>query len=122
MLNSRRQLLVSAGSLAALISLPSRLFSGQTRPIEYKSSPNAPNPNAPQGMNGPPPKGTDQKTVDRQNQEALRSDVDKLYALAAQMKQELSTTNTAAVLPADMVKNAKEIEKLAKQIRELAKG
>lgn len=121
--NARRQLLYSAVSLAALLSLPSRVFSQQSHPPPAPlPSPNAPNPSFPQGMDGPGPKGPDQKAIDKQNQEQIRADVDKLCALAADLKQELSFTNTATVLSVGFVKNAKQIEKLAKQIHELAKG
>jgi hypothetical protein len=122
MLNSRRQLLHSAASFAAFLSVPTRLFPAQSgRSPEYKPSPNAPNPNFPQGMNGPAPKGPDEKAINKQNQEQIRADVDKLYALVSQLKQQLSLTNTSSVLSVSFVKDAKEIEKLARQIRELAK-
>jgi hypothetical protein len=121
--NVRRQLLHSAFSFAAFLSLPSRIFSQQAHPPPQPiPSPNAPNPAYPQGMDGPGPKGPDQKALDKQNQEQIRADVDKLCALAADLKQELSVTNTTTVLSVGFVKNAKQIEKLAKQIHDLAKG
>lgn len=122
MTNSRRQLISSAASFAALLSLPSRLFSAQARSPEYRPSPHAPNPNFPQGMDGPPPTPPDQKAINKQNQEQIRADVDKLSALVSDLKQELSVTNATSVLSVAFVKNAHQIEKLAKQIRELAKG
>ena len=120
--NTRRQLLFSGASFAAFLSLPPRLFQAQTRSPEYHPSPNAPNPNFPQGMNGPGPTPPDQKAINKQNQEQIRADVEKLSALVAELKQELSITNTSSVLSVAFVKNAHQIEKLAKHIRELAKG
>jgi len=124
MLNSRRELLHSAASLAALLSIPSSLFSGQSnRPTPQPlPSPNAPDPRFPQGMNGPGPSTPDQRTINKQNLEQLRTDVDKLYSLAVELKQELGVTHTTAVYSVAFVKNAKQIEKLAKEIRDLAKG
>jgi hypothetical protein len=122
MFNTRRQLLSSAIPLAALLSLPSQLFSSQTRTIEYRPSPNAPDPHFPQGMNGPGPTPPDQKSIDKQNQAEIRADVDKLYSLVSELKQQISLTNTSDVLSVSFVKNAHQIEKLAKHIRELAKG
>jgi hypothetical protein len=120
MLDTRRQLLRSAVSLAAFFSISSRLFAEQhPNPIP---SPNAPNPAYPQGMNGPGPKEPDQKAIDKQNQQEIRADVDKMYALVTDLKQELGLTNTTTVLSVSFVKKAHEVEKLAKHVKDLAKG
>jgi hypothetical protein len=123
MIDTRRQLLRSAISLAAALSCSARLFSQQTHPPPQPlPSPNAPNPAYPQGMNGPGPTPPDQKTIDKQNQVQIRADVDRMYAMVSEMKQELGVTNTTTVLSVNFVKKAHEIEKLAKQVKELAKG
>jgi hypothetical protein len=124
MLDSRRQLIQCAVSFAALLSLPARVFS-QVPPYsspQLLSSPNAPNSNFPQVMYGPGPKGLDQKAIDSQYREQIHADVEKLCALASDLKQELSVTNTSTVLSVRFVKNAKQIEKLSKHIQVLAKG
>jgi hypothetical protein len=72
-------------------------------------------------MDDTTPAGPDEKAIIRQSQE-IRVDVEKLYALVSQLKQELGATNTTSVLSVSFVKKAKQIEKLAKQIRDLAKG
>ena len=123
MLDSRRQLIQHAVSLAALLSLPVRVLSQlppQSAPQPF-SSPNAPNPYSAQGISGPGPKGLDQKAIEKQNQEQLRADVEKLCALASDLRQELSVTNTSAVLSVRFVKNVKQIGRLSKHIQELAK-
>jgi hypothetical protein len=123
MLDTRRQLLRSVFSMAAALSFSARLFGQQQHPPPQPlPSPNAPNPAYPQGMNGPGPTMPDQKTIDKQNQVQIRADVDKMYAMVSEMKQELGVTNTATVLSVNFVKKAHEIEKLAKQVKELAKG
>jgi hypothetical protein len=121
MLDTRRQLLCSAVSIAAVLSFSTRLF-GQHPSPQPIPSPNAPNPNFPQGMNGPGPTAPDQKTIDKQNQAQIRADVDKMYSMVTEMKQELGVTNTTTVLSVNFVKKAHEVEKLAKQVKELAKG
>jgi hypothetical protein len=73
-------------------------------------------------MDGPGPSKPDQKTIDKQNQAEIRSDVDKMYALVSDLKQELGVTNTTSVLSVDFVKKAHELEKLAKHVKDLAKG
>ena len=123
MLDTRRQLFRSAASFAMILTLPARFVAAQQRPTPQPlPSPNAPNPSYPQGMNGPGPSSPDQKTIDRQNQEQMRADIDKMFAIVSEMKQELGVTNTNAVLSVNFVKKAHEIEKLAKQVKELAKG
>lgn len=48
--------------------------------------------------------------------------VQQLYKLASELKNEVETTNLAAVFPVTFVKKAQEIEKLAKQIKDKTKG
>jgi len=122
MLDTRRQLLRSAIWMAAALPFSARLLGLQHPLPQPVPSPNAPNPNYPQGMNGPGPTPPDQKTIDKQNQAQIRADVDKMYAIVSEMKQELGVTNTAAVLSVNFVKQSHEIEKLAKQVKELARG
>jgi hypothetical protein len=126
MLDTRRELLRSVVSLAAIASLPIGSFAGAQHPSptlpQPMPSPNAPNPNFPQGMNGPGPSQPDQKAIDKQNQDQIRAAIDKMYAMVSDLKQELGVTNTNVVLSVNFVKRTHEIEKLAKQIRELAKG
>ena len=68
------------------------------------------------------PTGPDQKAIDKQNQAQIRSDVEHLYALVSDLRQEVSLTNSANVLSVSVVKKAKEIEKIAKQVKDLARG
>lgn len=118
---SRRFLLQSMAGVAGALTTAPYLFSQRPTP-QPLPSPNAPNPNFPQGMNGPGPKGPDQKTIEKQNQEQIRLDVDRMYALVTELKQDLAVTNTTTVLNVSFVKKAHEVEKLAKQVKELAKG
>lgn len=73
-------------------------------------------------MDGRGPTKPDQKAVERQNQEEIRADVDKMYALVYDLKEQLGITNTTSVLSVDFVKKAHEVEKLAKHVKDLAKG
>ena len=126
MLDARRQLLRSLASSLALLSVSSRLFPTPAQsphsPPPPVPSPNAPNPNVPQGLDGRGPTKPDQKAIDKQNQEEIRAEVDKMYALVSDLKEQLGVTNTTSVLSVDFVKKAHEVEKLAKHVKELAKG
>lgn len=122
--NSRRDLLQSLATLTGLLAASPLLLGHQAPHPQPVPSPNAPsNPNAPQGLEG---RGVsspvDQKTIDKQNQAAIRSDVDKMFSLVSELKQELETTNTSSTLSIAFIKKAHEVEKLAKHVKDLAKG
>lgn len=68
-----------------------------------------------------PPPGA-KKAVLEQHQKDIRKDVERLYALASELKTEVDKTDATVVLSLAMVKKAEEIEKLAKQIKDHAKG
>ncbi|HTZ33434.1 MAG TPA: hypothetical protein VMH31_13315 [Methylomirabilota bacterium] len=124
MLHSRRSLLCLLVSSSALLGSPLRLFARQTPhpPPQPLPSPNAPNPNVPQGLEGRPTSSKDQRALDKQIQQEISADIDKMAALVAEMKQELSFTNTGSVLSVNFLKQAGEVEKLAKRVKSLAKG
>ena len=57
-----------------------------------------------------------------ENQKDIKKDIEKLFDLASQLKQQVEKTDATAVLSLAMVKKAEEIERLARQIKERAKG
>jgi hypothetical protein len=122
MLESRRHLIQSFATFTGIIAVVPTILSAQRPSPQPLPSPNAPNPAYPQGMNGPGPTQPDQKAIDKQNQAQIRSDVERLYALVSDLRQEVSLTNSANVLSLSVVKKAKEIEKIAKQVKDLARG
>lgn len=109
--------------LAGLVA-PHLFFAEQRsapKPPQPRPSPNAPNPNYPPGLEGPQAKGPDTKAIDRQNQAELRSEIEKLYALASELREEVNQTDGRSVLSLSVVKRAQQIEKLAKDIKDRAK-
>jgi hypothetical protein len=62
------------------------------------------------------------KAILEKNQKDIKRDVEKLYELASQLKEEVEKTDATAVLSLAMVKKAEEIEKLARQVKDHAKG
>jgi DNA-binding MltR family transcriptional regulator len=52
----------------------------------------------------------------------LRSDVERLVKLAEELKKEADETDQTDVLSLTLIRKAEEIEKLAKQIRSLARS
>jgi len=57
-----------------------------------------------------------------ENQKDIKRDIEKLFDLASQLKEQVEKTDATAVLSLAMLKKAEEIEKLARQIKEHAKG
>ncbi|HKV28203.1 MAG TPA: hypothetical protein VJN90_08025 [Candidatus Acidoferrales bacterium] len=55
------------------------------------------------------------------NQKEIKKDVDQLFSLAQDLKEQAGKTDTVVVLSVGFVQKTEEIEKLAKRIRELAR-
>jgi hypothetical protein len=91
------------------------------------SNPKLPGSNVPpyDGRNEPFPDGAakpDPKQILKQNQGQIHDDVEKLYTLASELKDQVEKTDSANVLSRAMVGKAEQIEKLARQIKNLARG
>jgi hypothetical protein len=70
----------------------------------------------------PGPSGAAKKAVLEQHQKDIKKDVERLFELAQDLKNEVEKTDATAVLSMAMLKKAEEIEKLAKQIKDHARG
>jgi hypothetical protein len=105
------------------IATPIAIEAWQRASPQPRPSPNAPSDqNALQRLTGPPTTEDNGKEgLDRQNQLEIRLEVQRLYAMATELKDEVDNTNSNAVLNLGVLKRAQEIEKLAKQIRDRAK-
>ncbi len=62
------------------------------------------------------------KVVLEENQKDIKKNVEKLFDLASQLKEQVEKTDSTTTLSLALVKKAEEIEKLARQIKERAKG
>jgi hypothetical protein len=126
MSDSRTRITIAAAVLLAALATFAMVSSGQSTkatpsPPQPRPSPNAPNPNFPPGLNGPAVKGPDPKALDKQNQEELQNDIEKLYALAFVLREQMKMTNSSSTMSVTIVKQAQQIEKLAKEIKDRAK-
>jgi hypothetical protein len=120
--NPRRRILIAFASATGLIAVQP-LFSAllaQTRSNpQAKPYPNGRDPNSP---------GLDERSSldpvanQRANQIEIRKDVSKLYEMVSELKEQVDKTDASATLSISLVKKAEQIEKLAKQIKQLAKG
>jgi hypothetical protein len=83
-------------------------------PTPTRASEDDPNPN--------PNLKSPAKVRLEENQKDIKKDIEKLFDLASQLKAQVEKTDATSVLSLAMVKKADEIERLARQIKELAKG
>ena len=88
MLSNLRSAAVMIG-VAAIFAASPALFSAAQKVPQPIPSPNAPDPNFPSGMNGPGIKDPDAKTLDRQNQAEVKAQVEKLYALVFELREQM---------------------------------
>lgn len=112
--------LVGIGSCAAsVVAFPDWLSGSQ------RSSPPPPLP----GQQPEDPKEArpfehkpDPHALLKENQKNIKRDVERLAELAEELKTEVGKTDSADVLSLALLKKAEEIEKLAKAIRNRARG
>lgn len=96
---------------------------GQRSSPQPIPSPHAPKQGYPPGLDGPDlTSDSDKKAVDPRKQQEIRADIQKLYDLASELRQEVGTSDLNATLPVSIIKKAQQIEKLAKHIKESSKG
>jgi hypothetical protein len=75
----------------------------------------------PEDESAPFPPGS-RKAALEENEKNIKKKVEKLFQLATELKDEVDKTDSAKVLSVAMLKKAEEIEKLAKDIKNRAKG
>jgi hypothetical protein len=123
MRESRRKLLVAI-TAAAAGALTTRTGFSQMSPQPM------PSPNAPRNQNVPG--GLDNAGVQQGNRQpgtlnpvswgAVQKDAEKLYQMAGEFKDQVNQTNLSSTLPLNLLKEAHQIEKLAKQIQDRMKS
>ena len=69
----------------------------------------------------PPVDRDDRALAAAKNERELRLDVQRLYAMASELKDEVNGNNSQLVLNVTVVRRVQAIEKLAKQIKDRAK-
>jgi hypothetical protein len=120
---SRRRILAACSGGIAAALLHSAVAASQEPMPPPISRRNPGTPRDPSGSDDSlPGQPSPTKAVLEQRQKDIKKDVEKLFDLATQLKTEVEKTDATAVLSMAMVKKAEEIEKLAKQISNHARG
>lgn len=106
--------------------IPGAIFSGaailgaQDRPKPPHDPAQFPQDVPPQSALPPVPKPPSKIQL-KANQREIKKEVDRLFSLAQDLKEEAGKTDTVVVLSVAFVEKTEEIEKLAKKIRDLAR-
>jgi len=109
-----------SGIAATLAGTRALLAGGQGQRREPPSHiPGVPDASGSTGVDDTPlPARSDPKVLLKEDQKALRRDVDHLLQLAKDLKDESDKTPETDVLSLSLVKKAEDIEKLAHQIKD----
>ena len=121
MTKSRRGILMAiASSFGVLVTAPLLVSLQLPRPSrDPRPYPNGRNPGSPGSEEPSTPERT---AVERENRKQIRDDVAKLYEMAAELKSEVEKTDSNSTLSISLVKKVQQIEKLAKEIKNLARN
>lgn len=109
-------------------AVPAAILAAALRGLGQQSVPPPKSPPPPRGFPRITPQdpiplpAPDPNAVLKANQKNIKRDVQKLLELAQDLKKEVDKTDSAEILNLSLVHKAEEIEKLAHQIRTLAKG
>jgi hypothetical protein len=106
--------MLNFGAFAGLLGQARRGMPSPPPPAD----PDAQDKNAQQG----PDPLTAKRVMAAQNEKEFREGVEKLYAMATELRDELAQAPKMNVLSVRMYKKTEEIEKLAKQLKGKAKG
>lgn len=116
MLESRRELLLGLVGSAGLFS-PATLLAAGAQDPPLRPTPPAGEP----GVLAGAPRHVDSHVLTQKNLELLKADLEQLYRLASELQQEYRAADPQAVLSISFVKKAEQAEKLAKQVKNLAR-
>jgi hypothetical protein len=122
MFETRRKMLGMISAVGGILAA-GRGASAMAQTPQPMASPNAPkNQNVPAGMNGPELIKPDKPAPNPVIQEQIAASVQQLFKLATELKDEVEHTNLNTTFSVAFVKKAQQVEKLAKQIKDRAKG
>jgi hypothetical protein len=108
----------------AIIGMPLILFSQNSSTVQATRTLGAEQNNRPDQAGASPASAVmpQDSVAARESREEIRKKAQELYDLAVDLKAETDRTDTDKVLSTTLTKKAQEIEKLAKDIRNRAKG
>ena len=122
MMETRRGVL--AGIVGAAVVLPAKhlltWLQGARPAVKPHPYPDGRDPSAPPVLD--PPSQVNRRGIEMENQKELRANVARLYDMVVELKEQIDKTDANSTLSIPVMKKAQQIEKLAKQIKNIAKG
>jgi hypothetical protein len=119
--SSRRNVLRVASAAVCALLLRSASAAAPCEPTELPQAAGTTRRNRDE-VEPPVPEAATKKALLEQRQKDIKKDIEKLFDLATQLKAEVEKTDATTTLSLAMVRRAEEIEKLARQIKDNAKG
>jgi hypothetical protein len=111
--------LVAAASCSA--ATDSSVFAQQRKDNPFPTPPPSSETQNPAGAANPDAQSAKRAAL-KQNEKEFRAGVNRLYQLAGELKQEVDKTVTTEIFSVQMYKKTTEIEKVAKLLKDKAKG
>jgi hypothetical protein len=123
MSNTRRGFLLALATAGTVAALHGQRLQGQSR---SQGKPAGGAPTDASGNNpddaAPAPEKPPSKAILEANEKDIKKNIEKLFQLATDLKEEVEKTDSSQVLSLALLKKAEEIEKLAHDIKTRAKG
>jgi hypothetical protein len=122
MFDNRRKFLALLAGVGTLELLAIKALQGQGKPQRPgpPGTDSSSNSEADGSEAAPEKSGT--KAVLEANEKDIKKNIEKLFQLASDLKDEVEKTDSSQVLSLGLLKKAEEIEKLAHDIKTRAKG
>ena len=122
MTETRRRILTTFFGAAVVLPVKPLLgwLQDNGRVIKPHPYPDGRDPSAPPVLDSP--SRVNPKAIEMQNQKELRANVSKLYDMVLELKEQVEKTDANSTLSLSVMKKAQQIEKLAKQIKNLTRG
>ena len=119
MFDTRRSFLSALGA-AGTLAFFAAVLRGQARP--QSRPPGSPADASKPDESEPMPEKSPTKAMLEANEKDIKKNIEKLYQLASDLKEEVEKTDSSQILSLALLKKADEIEKLAHDIKTRAKG
>jgi hypothetical protein len=122
MFSARRRFLSLLAFAGTVAMLNTRQLAGQARPQGGRPSGTGSDPNGGPENSEATPEKSPTKALLEANEKDIKKNIEKLFQLATDLKEEVEKTDSSQILSLALLKKADEIEKLAHDIKTRAKG
>ena len=122
MRETRRDFFANAVLLSASLALPREIVAAQNPPTPPPKPQPGYTPNPAEIHSNPAEASAARRARLLENEKEFREGVERLYLLAASLRDDLQKTPTTEVFSIHIVKETEEIEKLAKRLKSQAKS